>query len=175
VLEVGVSPSLHPKEVALTHTEARSHFGAWAITSSPLILGLDVRDSTVMDNVWDIISNKEALAVNEEYAGSSGLRIASSPVNQTFPFCGYLYADGCSIPSWELFSKPLLNGAAALLFINHGDSNVNITINTIIVPGLQCSQCNVRDIWQHQDLGSKGPILTINELASHDSVFYTLH
>ncbi len=174
MLEVGVPPGLHPNEVALTHTEARSHFGAWAITSSPLILGLDVRDPTVMDANWDIISNKEALAVNEAWAGSSGLRIASSPTNHTFPFCGYLYANGCSIPTWEIFSKPLSKGGAALLFLNHGDSSTNITINTADVPYLQCSQCQVRDVWLHQDMGVQGPLIQVNNLASHDSVFLTL-
>ena len=29
----------------MNFTEARSHFGLWVITSSPLILGLDLRDT----------------------------------------------------------------------------------------------------------------------------------
>jgi len=42
----------------LTFFEARSHFSAWAIVSSPLTLSLDVNNDTVMDAVWEIISNK---------------------------------------------------------------------------------------------------------------------
>ena len=34
--------------------EDRSHFGAWVITSSPLILGFDVQDSATFARVWDV-------------------------------------------------------------------------------------------------------------------------
>ena len=50
----------------------RTHFGAWAIVSSPLILGLDVTSKPTVDRVWDIISNKEAIAVNQQWAGHPG-------------------------------------------------------------------------------------------------------
>ena len=45
----------------LTLTEARTHFAAWAIVSSPLILGLDMTNKTAMDEVWPIISNRESI------------------------------------------------------------------------------------------------------------------
>ena len=53
----------------LNDAEARTHFASWCITSSPLILSLDVRNQTAMDLVWPIISNKEAIAVNQQWAG----------------------------------------------------------------------------------------------------------
>ena len=34
----------------LTVTEARTHFAAWAIVSSPLVLGFDLRDPVQLDN-----------------------------------------------------------------------------------------------------------------------------
>ena len=43
----------------LNITESRSHFSAWAVTSSPLILGFDVTDSAMVDELWPIISNPE--------------------------------------------------------------------------------------------------------------------
>ena len=42
-LEVGNLPSF---------AQDRSTFGAWAIVSSPLILGHDLTDETVMDRIW---------------------------------------------------------------------------------------------------------------------------
>ena len=45
--------------------EDRSHFGAWCVSSSPLILGLDLTDSEKVDGVWDLITNREAIAVNQ--------------------------------------------------------------------------------------------------------------
>jgi alpha-galactosidase len=51
MLEVGVPPGLHPNEKALSLPEQRAHFGAWAIVSSPLVLGLDVRNATLLAEV----------------------------------------------------------------------------------------------------------------------------
>ena len=39
-------------------TEDRTHFGAWAIMSSPLILSFNMNDTDRMDRVWPIITNK---------------------------------------------------------------------------------------------------------------------
>ena len=65
MLQVGVRNGLN-------HYETKSHFGGWAIVSSPLILSHDVNNNSVMDKVWDIISNREVIAVNRAYAGDSG-------------------------------------------------------------------------------------------------------
>jgi alpha-galactosidase len=48
MLEVGVTntqSALPP----LSFTEARAHFGAWAITSSPLVIGMNVSDDATVD------------------------------------------------------------------------------------------------------------------------------
>ena len=57
----------HANELAVT--ESKTHFYAWCIVSSPLILGLDLLDSERVDSVWSIISNTEAIAVNQAWAG----------------------------------------------------------------------------------------------------------
>jgi alpha-galactosidase len=55
--------------------EDRSHFGAWVITSSPLILGNDLNNESLTDKIWPIISNKEAIAINQAWAGHPGRQI----------------------------------------------------------------------------------------------------
>jgi len=55
--------------------EDRSHFGAWVITSSPLVLGYDLNDESITDKIWDIISNKEAIAIHQTWAGHPGRRV----------------------------------------------------------------------------------------------------
>ena len=50
-------------------TEDRSHFGAWCIISSPLILSFNLSDSIRMERVWPIITNRRLLAVNQMWAG----------------------------------------------------------------------------------------------------------
>ena len=52
-------------------------FGMWAIVSAPLVLSFDVtkRDADgglTLDRVWPIITNKEAIAVNQRWDGSPG-------------------------------------------------------------------------------------------------------
>ena len=57
-------------------TEDRSHFSAWAIMSSPLILSFNLTDPARMGRAWPIISNKRVLAVNQKWAGDPGRRLA---------------------------------------------------------------------------------------------------
>merc|ERR1719350_168440 len=63
MLEVGRMPSLQ---------EDRAHFGLWVITSSPLILGLDLANRSDVDRVWEVIANPEAIAINQAWAGHPG-------------------------------------------------------------------------------------------------------
>jgi alpha-galactosidase len=61
----------------LTHGEDRTHFAAWAVVSAPLVLGFDLTDSVTVDRVWDIISNKEIIAVNQDWQGDPGHLVKS--------------------------------------------------------------------------------------------------
>merc|ERR1719174_1366016 len=57
----------------------RAHFGAWCIVSAPLILGLELTKEKLQP-IIDIISNKEALAVNQAWAGHPGSLVWSKSV-----------------------------------------------------------------------------------------------
>ena len=46
--------------------------------SSPLVLGLDLTNETNMDLFWPIITNQEALAVNEAWVGDAGSLLKQS-------------------------------------------------------------------------------------------------
>ncbi len=179
MLEVGVAPGLHKNEVALTFGEARAHFGAWCVTSSPLVLGLDVRDDAVMDAMWPIVSNTEAIAVNQVWAGAAGTRIATSNETVSFAPCASLVPK-CSAPAWEVWSKPLAGGGAALLVLNHDPAAaVDVTVDLAAVPLLACgtggaAACHVRDIWAHADAGTAAGAFAAKAVGSHDSVFVTL-
>ena len=50
----------------------RTHFGAWVITSNPLVLGYDLSDDVINDRVWDFVTNQEAIAINQAWAGHPG-------------------------------------------------------------------------------------------------------
>lgn len=53
MLEVGVTA-----QGQLSFAEARAHFGAWCVVSSPLVLSLDFRDEPTVNAMWPIISNE---------------------------------------------------------------------------------------------------------------------
>ena len=49
--------------------ESRTHFSAWCVTSAPLTLGFDLTNETRMAETYPIISNKEAIAINQAVRG----------------------------------------------------------------------------------------------------------
>jgi len=144
-----------------THLEDRSHFGGWAIVSSPLILGLDVLNNTLLDQVWPVISNKEAIAVNQEWNNHPGSR-----VNVT---SGSLPGD---VNVWK---KPLLGGCAAVLAVNMNGNTATDKLTLYVNdfgfgPSNTCS-ISVRDIWKKEDAGSTKASFSIGALQPHDSWF----
>jgi alpha-galactosidase len=48
----------------LTLEEEKTHFALWAISKAPLILGCDL--TTITRDTFDIITNKELIAVNQD-------------------------------------------------------------------------------------------------------------
>eukprot|EP00039_Didymoeca_costata_P010421 m.140153 g.140153 ORF g.140153 m.140153 type:complete len:560 (+) comp14820_c0_seq2:34-1713(+) len=71
----------------------RAHFGAWCIVSAPLVLGLELT-STNLQPIIDIIANKEALAVNQAWAGHPGTLLRNVKVNGTTLFVAGEACDG---------------------------------------------------------------------------------
>ena len=163
-----------------TPAEDQSHFSAWAIASSPLILGFDMTDDTVMDRVWKIISNKEVIAVNQAFVGGSAGRrvhqsadlssqVWSKPLAlQAGGGCG----DGCS------FAVLLLSNSTATL-----DSvEVDLAdISPALVTAAKGSRLHVRDLHAKADvvpassvLSADGTKLAARALGAHDSRLFKL-
>mmetsp|Transcript_15586 Transcript_15586/g.33973 ORF Transcript_15586/g.33973 Transcript_15586/m.33973 type:complete len:416 (-) Transcript_15586:252-1499(-) len=160
MLEVGLAP--------LTHTESRSHFGLWAVTSSPLILSLDLGNEAAVSAVWDIIANEEALAVNQDYAGLS-TKLISQCVREM----------GCTVPvglpaQWQIWGKPIANRSKwAVVAVNMGDTPVDFEVDFDTIGGLG-PEVHARDVWAHKNLGKFSMNFPIDQLAPHDSKFLIL-
>lgn len=86
MLEVGNLP---------TYEQNRAHFAAWAITSSPLILGIDAADSAKMDSILSIITNEEVVAVNQNWAGHPGTVVFTQHMNMGDLMPAYPWAVRC--------------------------------------------------------------------------------
>ena len=66
MLEVGCQfgAGSHGANPGLSIEETRSHFGAWCIVSSPLVLSHDPYNDTVVDEIWPVIANKDVSAAH---------------------------------------------------------------------------------------------------------------
>ena len=116
-------------------TEDRSHFGAWVVASSPLILSFNLSDRSRLERVWPFITNRELLAVNQDSWG-----IQASVVD---------LGDGS-----QVLVKPLSDGAFAVALWNLADSSafLNVTWSSL-APRIASDTMQVRDLWVRQDLG----------------------
>lgn len=180
MLEVGCQdgPGGSAGDPGMNHAEMRSHFGAWAIISSPLILGLDVNDDAAMDEVWPIIANPEAIAVNQAWAGHSG-----SPFKEAEELVelrkyqvddyGTVTNFTMIVPAWQYWYKPLPNGEVAVLLMNHDNVQRNLTLTFAEVPRISCQRCQLRDVWRRADLGHFKTAAIVG-VHPHDSAFLIL-
>ena len=159
----------------LSIEEARTHFGSWAIVSSPLTLSHDVNDDTVTDKVWDIITNTEVLGVNQAYVGDSGGMFKSSSETVTLTDAHIEASDdeeAIDFPSWMYLSKPMGSGKVAVLLMNSANASQTLTLDFADVPALpkQGGSYAVRDIWNHKDMGEFENQYAV-QVASHDAAF----
>jgi hypothetical protein len=61
--------------------EDRTHFSAWCIVSSPLVLGHNISDQTQTSKIWPIVTNQKAIDVNQNFAGHTGGLVTSWNLN----------------------------------------------------------------------------------------------
>ena len=81
----------------LTYDENRAHFSVWCMMAAPLILGNDLRK--MPDNVLEIVTNRNLIAVDQDPLGKQAKRVFRS-----------LSAD--------ILAKPLADGSVAICFFN---------------------------------------------------------
>ena len=85
MLEVGHPPGGTGEARSFANVQSwRAHFGAWAITSSPLILSFDLSNDTLLNMSWGFIANPEVLRINSDWAGEAG-RLVSSTYDTSAP------------------------------------------------------------------------------------------
>jgi alpha-galactosidase len=129
----------------MTDIEYRSHFSLWAILAAPLMAGNDLDKMTPA--IREILTNKEAIAVDQDPLGQQGKRVRHE-------------ADQ------DVWVKPLRNGGTAVVLLNRGPEEQTITLTWADIGYPVDRMANVRDLWAHKDLGKfKGKFST--PVASH--------
>ena len=167
MLQVGIGNGL-------SLAETRSHFGGWAIISSPLILSHDVNDVRVQDKIWDVISNREIIAVNQAYFGDSGG--VYNVANETIVLHHGNYKT--EVPVYQYLSKPLASNKVAVLLMNSGETKRVLRAKFTDIPGLDenvnnTCEYHVRDLWAHKDMGVFRNFFAAS-VESHDAAFLLL-
>ena len=126
MLEVG-NPGMSP-------TEYRSHFVMWCILAAPLMAGNDIMHMT--DDTRAILTNREMIAIDQDALGIQGHRVRK---------------DG----DLEIWSKQLSDGSRAVALLNRGAGEQKMTANWTDIGYPESLSAQVRDIWNHKDLGKK--------------------
>ncbi|KUJ64066.1 alpha-galactosidase [Streptomyces albus subsp. albus] len=144
----------------MTDTEYRTHFSMWSVMAAPLLIGTDLRKAP--QSAFDILSNREVIAVDQDGLGKQGKVVSSD--------------DG----RWVV-AKELADGSRAVALFNENDRPrfISTTAQQAGLP--KAPGYRVRDLWKHQDTHTGGTIAatvpahgTVLVRVSTDSAWYTL-
>ncbi len=129
----------------LTFAESRAHFSMWCLLAAPLMAGADVRH--VSPEILAVMTDKDALAIDQDSAGKEGWRFRAEPGR-------------------EIWVRELANGDWAVALLNTGDKAAELSIDfgpMWFIGG----KCSIRDLWDKKDAGTTEKHFT-KRLESHD-------
>jgi alpha-galactosidase len=131
---------------SLTPGENRVHFSLWCILASPLMTGNDLRSMTPA--VVSILTNKEAIAVNQDSLGKQATRLSSANM-------------------LDIWVKPLRDSSKAIVFMNANTAAVKMSTTLTKIGLKKGMSASVRDLWAHADLSPATDSITIT-VPGHD-------
>lgn len=111
-------------------SESRAHFSLWCIFAAPLMAGNDLR--SVRPEVLEILTNREAIAVDQDPLGQQG----------------YRFRDFGDTEIWRRWLSPAADGRRrdAFVLLNRAETAKEMTL--YLDP-----QAEARDVWGQRDLG----------------------
>jgi alpha-galactosidase len=95
--------------------------------------GNDLR--TMKPETQDILTNKEVIAIDQDPLGRQGSKVKG---------------DG----DREVWSRPLADGSRAVILLNRGKTEAQVTVNWAEIGYPKTLEAKVRDLWQHKDTGA---------------------
>lgn len=157
----------------LDMTQCRTHMAMWCMMNSPLMLGLDLRRVKKGDEIYNIIANKDLIALNQDALGKQATRIYCSKENEN-PDTTYV-RDNDRV---DVLAKPLADGSVALSFINVSDTNacdkVSVNLDLIrkflgnVLEG--ATEFEVTNLWTKETVKNVGKVFGAIDLAPCDNV-----
>jgi alpha-galactosidase len=121
----------------LTDNEQKTHFSLWAEMAAPLLIGTDLRKAS--QHTFDILSNKDIIAIDQDPLGKQGVVVSSS---------GGLV----------VYTKQLANGDRAVALFNETGTAHKIS-TTAAKAGLRAAASySLKDLWTKLTRTSTGSI-----------------
>ncbi|WP_328939392.1 NPCBM/NEW2 domain-containing protein [Streptomyces tauricus] len=121
----------------MTDTEYRTHFSMWSVMAAPLLIGSDLR--SVSDETFDIIGNKEVIAVDQDPLGKQGAVVSSEGGR------------------WVV-AKEMKDGSRAVALFNETGSPQRVATSAKAVGLPEADAYTLRDLWQHRSYHTAGTI-----------------
>ncbi len=97
----------------LNSVQNRTHMAMWCMMNSPLMLGIDLRRVKKGDEIYNIITNRKLIGINQDELGIQAKRVFSS-LSQNDPSMEYIK----DINRVDILAKPMTNDRIAVSFIN---------------------------------------------------------
>ncbi|MFF4258924.1 NPCBM/NEW2 domain-containing protein [Streptomyces sp. NPDC001663] len=121
----------------MTDTEYRSHFSMWSIMAAPLLIGSDLRKATPA--TFDILDNKEVIAVDQDPLGKQGAVVSSEGGR------------------WVV-AKEMKDGSRAVALFNESGTAQRIATTAKAIGLPETPAYTLRDLWQHNSYNTAGTI-----------------
>lgn len=121
----------------MTDTEYRSHFSMWAIMAAPLLIGSDLRSAS--DETFDILGNREVVAVDQDPLGRQGTVVSSEG------------------GGWVV-AKEMADGSRTVALFNETGSARRIATTAAAVGLPAADAYTLRDLWQHRTYNTAGTV-----------------
>ena len=163
----------------ITNIMSKTHMTMWCMMNSPLMLGMDLRRITMGDELWNIIANKDVIALNQDMLGIQAKRIYCS-IDNINPDTAYITNNN----RIDILAKPLANGDIALSFINLSSSrdtkeysvDVNRIINYIghkmvnVDKFENAASYRIMNLWTGKYTTSTSKVFSVTGIDAYDNV-----
>ncbi|KAF8068665.1 glycoside hydrolase [Lyophyllum atratum] len=144
----------------LTFEEAKSHFTAWALMKSPLLIGTNL--SAITPDILGILKNKEILAINQDDVIGKSISPFRWGINPD-------WTSNSTHPA-QYWSGPSKFGTVFML-LNTLNEPSTLSFNLTESPWIRAGrQYFVRDLWAHTDNGTAVRNFTATNVPPHGVV-----
>ena len=177
-----VYPDMLEVGIGLSTVESQTHFAAWAVTSAPLAIGFDLTNNSLYDELYPIIANKQAVSINQQWAGNPGNLVANAT-----EYREYLTEHGAGggflpeqrtdrYPVWQIWRKPLRTPAKgqAVLVINLSEEERDVNVTYADIDPSLGDAVLATDVWTGAKVDLPKSVAALKGIGPHGNRFLVL-